>query len=456
MSERPGFVPPPYPHDRLGALKEVADALPGGVVDCSVGTPVDPMPEAAVACAGGRDAGGHRLPAVDRQPRRSARPRRGGSGAASMSTVAPTAVTRASAPRSSWRRCRTISRCATRRATPCCTPRSRTRRTRWARRSPGCARSPCPSTTHWHLDLDRVDPADAERALVLWLNDPANPTGACATRRRDCRQRRLGTRARHRRRERRVLRRVHLRRAGDPAPPVTALFAAARRRARGALACRSGRTWPGCGPGSSPATPSWSSTSSRSASTPASWCRRPCRPRRRPRWATTRTSTSSGAATRRAGPGSRRCSRTPAWCTTAGRRPSTCGCASDRGEDGWAIAARLARPPACSSRRATSTVPPAPTARAARAQPARRGLDLVIARLASLICAPDRTIRQEHAVADLESRSTPLWEARDDLGAVMPDDRGARRSCTRRSSCSTPARRGWPRSSTARWSCTSG
>ena len=35
-----GFVPPPYPQDRLDALKRTADTLPGGVVDCSVGTVV--------------------------------------------------------------------------------------------------------------------------------------------------------------------------------------------------------------------------------------------------------------------------------------------------------------------------------------------------------------------------------------------------------------------------------
>ena len=43
----PGFVPPPYPHDRLRELRAVAEAVPGGLVDCSVGTPVDPMPEIA-------------------------------------------------------------------------------------------------------------------------------------------------------------------------------------------------------------------------------------------------------------------------------------------------------------------------------------------------------------------------------------------------------------------------
>src|SRR5690242_19207544 len=42
-----GFVPPPYPHDRLAEHHATASAVPGGIVDCSIGTPVDPMPEVA-------------------------------------------------------------------------------------------------------------------------------------------------------------------------------------------------------------------------------------------------------------------------------------------------------------------------------------------------------------------------------------------------------------------------
>src|SRR4029077_15280685 len=46
-----GFVPPPYPYDRLRALERLADSLPGGVVDCSIGTPCDPVPPVAVRAA---------------------------------------------------------------------------------------------------------------------------------------------------------------------------------------------------------------------------------------------------------------------------------------------------------------------------------------------------------------------------------------------------------------------
>src|SRR2546430_15788116 len=40
---------------------------------------------------------------------------------------------------------------------------------------------PVPVDGDWRVDLERVDDADAARALVLWLNDPSNPTGATAS-----------------------------------------------------------------------------------------------------------------------------------------------------------------------------------------------------------------------------------------------------------------------------------
>jgi succinyldiaminopimelate transaminase len=43
------WTPPPYPYDRLSPLRDKAAALPGGVVDLSVGDPTDPPPPAVVA-----------------------------------------------------------------------------------------------------------------------------------------------------------------------------------------------------------------------------------------------------------------------------------------------------------------------------------------------------------------------------------------------------------------------
>ena len=44
-----GFVPPPYPHDQPAPLSGgvAAAGVPGGLIDCSVGTPVDPFPDVA-------------------------------------------------------------------------------------------------------------------------------------------------------------------------------------------------------------------------------------------------------------------------------------------------------------------------------------------------------------------------------------------------------------------------
>jgi succinyldiaminopimelate transaminase len=39
---------------------------------------------------------------------------------------------------------------------------------------------PVPVDDRWRIDLSAVADADAERALVLWLNDPSNPTGVTA------------------------------------------------------------------------------------------------------------------------------------------------------------------------------------------------------------------------------------------------------------------------------------
>jgi succinyldiaminopimelate transaminase len=44
-----GFVPPPYPYDRLNEAKAAASAFEGGIVDLSIGTPYDPPPAEVVA-----------------------------------------------------------------------------------------------------------------------------------------------------------------------------------------------------------------------------------------------------------------------------------------------------------------------------------------------------------------------------------------------------------------------
>ena len=40
-----------------------------------------------------------------------------------------------------------------------------------------CRAVPVPMNDQWQIQLDQIDPADAERALLLWINTPGNPAG---------------------------------------------------------------------------------------------------------------------------------------------------------------------------------------------------------------------------------------------------------------------------------------
>ncbi len=42
------FTPPPYPYERLDALRKLADVHEGGAIECSIGTPIDPPPDAVL------------------------------------------------------------------------------------------------------------------------------------------------------------------------------------------------------------------------------------------------------------------------------------------------------------------------------------------------------------------------------------------------------------------------
>ncbi len=176
-----GFVPPPYPQERLGALRRLADALPGGIVDCSVGTPVDPLPDVA------------RLALVEAIPAASGYPTSLGS--VEMREAASRWMARrlgATVPAEQ------IFACVGTKEVVASLPyqlhlRNPSRDTvlypavayptyEMGAILAGLRAVPVPLTDDWHLDLDRIDPADAERALVLWINEPGNPSGSAATR----------------------------------------------------------------------------------------------------------------------------------------------------------------------------------------------------------------------------------------------------------------------------------
>lgn len=47
-----GFIPPPYPYERLSEIAEIAGRWGGGAVDLSIGTPADPPAAAVIAALG--------------------------------------------------------------------------------------------------------------------------------------------------------------------------------------------------------------------------------------------------------------------------------------------------------------------------------------------------------------------------------------------------------------------
>jgi succinyldiaminopimelate transaminase len=175
----PGFVPPPYPHDRLRELRALADAVPGGIVDCSVGTPVDPMPEVARRALSDAAAAATGYPAAIGAPayREAAAAWIGRRFAVAVSPDAVLACIGTKELVASLPRLLSL--------------RDPSRDTvlypgvayptyEMGARLAGLRAVPVPLDERWHLDLSRISEADAARALVIWVNEPGNPTGASA------------------------------------------------------------------------------------------------------------------------------------------------------------------------------------------------------------------------------------------------------------------------------------
>ncbi len=172
-----GWRPPPYPYDRLAELGTLAEALPGGLVDCSVGTPCDPPPPQVVqALAVSGTERGYPSSAGGPALRRAAAGwlQRRFEVAVDPSSVAACVGTKelvASTPH--YLRLRDPSRDTV--LYPAVSYPTYAMGATLA----GCRAVPVPPATPdgSGLDLAAVDPADAGRALLLWANSPSNPTG---------------------------------------------------------------------------------------------------------------------------------------------------------------------------------------------------------------------------------------------------------------------------------------
>lgn len=172
-----GFVPPPYPHDRLDALHRLADLVPGGVVDCSVGNPVDPVPEAVVRALAAAASGATRYPpAIGTVELRTAAAdwirRRFDADCDADAVLACIGTKELVASLPHLLHLRTPGR-----DTVLCPAIAYPTYAMGAELA-GLRPMPVPVDDEWQLDLGRVAEADVERALLLWTNSPSNPTAA--------------------------------------------------------------------------------------------------------------------------------------------------------------------------------------------------------------------------------------------------------------------------------------
>jgi len=167
MADAPApFVPPPYPHDRLAALRRLADALPGGVVDCSVGTPMDPMSPGVVAAVAEATPGATGYPPSIGTPAfRGAAAnwigRRLGVETSPDNVIACIGTKELVASLPQVLHLRTPDRDTV------LYPGVAYPTYEMGARLAGLRAVPVPLDADWHLDLSQVRPADAARALVL-------------------------------------------------------------------------------------------------------------------------------------------------------------------------------------------------------------------------------------------------------------------------------------------------
>ncbi|MGH9135883.1 MAG: aminotransferase class I/II-fold pyridoxal phosphate-dependent enzyme, partial [Acidimicrobiales bacterium] len=168
LTPRP-FVVPPYPYDRLAELAAEAAQLDGGAVDLSIGTPCDPPPPAVIRALSSSGAERGYPPSVGSAPYREAaagwlRRRLGvDSDPADVAACVGTKEFVVSAP--GYLRLRAPERDVV--LYPAVS---------YPSYAMGAALAGCDAVPY--DDLSSVDPAMAARAVCVWVNSPANPTGA--------------------------------------------------------------------------------------------------------------------------------------------------------------------------------------------------------------------------------------------------------------------------------------
>jgi len=174
-----GFAPPPYPYERLNGAKDRATerfADRGGLVDCSIGTPCDPPPDAVLAAmaSSGTERGYPTSPGSPAYRRAAAGwiGRRFGVDVDPDHEVAACVGTKEFvATTAQFLHLRDPGRDTV------LYPSVSYPTYAMGATLAGVRAVAVPELPGGGLDLGAVDPADAERALLLWVNSPSNPSG---------------------------------------------------------------------------------------------------------------------------------------------------------------------------------------------------------------------------------------------------------------------------------------
>lgn len=177
MSVTPqGFVPPPYPYDRLDGLRHHAERFSGGVIDLSIGTPFDAPAASVVAALANSGAERGYPPSIGSEALRSAAARwmnRRFSIDVPISSIAACVGSKefvATVPQ--WLRLRSPGRDTV------LFPEVAYPSYEMGATLAGCRAVAVPANADGVMDLDAISADDAARALALWVNSPANPSGA--------------------------------------------------------------------------------------------------------------------------------------------------------------------------------------------------------------------------------------------------------------------------------------
>ena len=176
MAESAGFVPPPYPYDRLDRLAPFAAAFEGGVVDLSIGTPCDPPIASVIAALSTSNAERGYPPSIGtdalREAIRSWLDRRFGLDVPLSQVAACVGTKELVATTPQYLHLRTPSKDTV------LYPAVAYPTYEMGATLAGCRGVSVPCKADGSLDFEAISADDAGRALMLWVNSPSNPTGA--------------------------------------------------------------------------------------------------------------------------------------------------------------------------------------------------------------------------------------------------------------------------------------